>query len=205
MQYIKPDSILVKEKVEEDFNNMDEQKLIEFFNESKRDNRIVSFIRYYNKTVLDKNKIKFSEFKHQWAIQGMTREVYTYFDENYDELRKEIINDKNIENFFERHCTKVRREGAFCSKLFHTFLPKEFPPVDNPIRKHFELQNEDFITGVLTIKKGYELFIKENSRLIKLIRKVLSRREFSFLRIDELSDIRILDMYYWFKISRKYE
>jgi hypothetical protein len=38
--------------------------------------------------------------------------------------------------------------------------------------------------------------------LINLIRKILSEDKFSFLRINELSDIRILDMYFWFKLNR---
>ena len=75
--------------------------------------------------------------------------------------------------------------------------------MDNPIRKRFNLQNEDFITSVLIIKRGYELFIKENSELITVIRKILSKDKFSYLRINELSDVRILDMYYWFKENRE--
>lgn len=197
------EAIVVKETIENDFKDSNEQELEGFFDKFKNDNRTISFIEYYNRTVLDREKIKFGEFKHQWAIQGMTKEIYAYFDLNYDRLKMEIASDKNIRLFFERHCTKKRREGSFCSKLFHTILPDEFPPVDNPIRKHFGLQNSDFITAVLTIKKGYELFAKENDRLVDLIRKVLSKDKFSYLRVNELSDIRILDLYYWFKISRK--
>lgn len=81
-------------------------------------------------------------------------------------------------------------------------MPAEFPPVDNPIRKRFNVQREDFITGVLIIKRGYELYMQEHKEVIDLIRKVLSKSKFSYLRIDELSDIRILDMYYWFMEGR---
>jgi len=201
-QHLESKPILVKKKIEEDFKKFNERELERFFDKFQNDERTILFIKYYNKTALDKERIKFGEFKHQWAIQGMTKDVYNYFDRNYDELKKEIIREKNIRAFFEKYCVKKRREGSFCSKLFHTILPSEFPPVDNPIRKRFNLQNEEFITSVLIIKNGYELFIKENSKLINLIRKVLSKSKFAYLRIDELSDIRILDMYYWFKENR---
>lgn len=153
---------------------------------------------------MDKTRIKFSEFSYQWALH-LTKKFYTYFDENYDFLINEIINRKNIKDFHDRFCIDNlgKRRGSFCSKLFHTILPSEFPPVDNPIRKRFNLQNEDFITSVLVIKRGYELFTKENSELINLIRKMLLKNKFSYLRINELSDIRILDMYYWFKENRE--
>lgn len=196
------EAILVKKQIEEDFKGSTAQELENFFEQFRKDKRTLSFISYYNRTVLDKERIRFGEFKKQWAIQGMTKEIYTYFDENYDQLKGEIITKKDISSFFENYCTRDRREGSFCSKLFHTFFPSEFPPVDNPIRRRFNLKNEDFITSVLIIKKGYELFVKGNPKLINLIRKILSEDKFSFLRIDELSDIRILDMYFWFKLNR---
>jgi hypothetical protein len=55
---------------------------------------------------------------------------------------------------------------------------------------------------VLILKRGYELFITENQGILSLIRKILSKDKFSYLRVKELSDMRILDMYYWFKGNR---
>lgn len=194
---------LIKRKIEEDFEKLNEQEFETFFDKFQNDKRTLSFIEYYNKTVLDKSKVKFSEFSYQWALH-LTKKFYVYFDKNYDFLIDEIKNKKNIIDFHNRFCIDNlgKRRGSFCSKLFHTILPSEFPPVDNPIRKRFNLQNEDFITSVLIIKEGYESFIKNNPELIKLIRKVLSKDKFSYLRVDELSDIRILDMYYWFLENR---
>lgn len=196
-------AILIKTMIEEDFKNFNDPELETFFDKFRNDKRTLSFIEYYNKTILDKEKIKFSEFKSKWAIQGMTKEIYLYFDENYESLREEIVYKKDIRTFFEKHCVKKRKESSFCSKLFHTFLPSEFPPIDNPIRKKFNLNKEDFITSVLIIKRAYELFINQNPDFIKRIRIVLSKNKFAYLRINELSDIRILDMYYWFKLNRE--
>ena len=193
----------VKIQIEKDFNGLNESELKEFFKKFKDDSRTLSFLKYYNKSVLDKEKIDFGEFKSKWAIQGMTREVFNFFTENFNKLKEEIEKEKDIKTFFEKYCCTVRKESSFCSKLFHTILPDEFPPVDNPIKKKFHLQKEEFIKSVLIIKRGYQLFIKENQDKIILIKEVLSKPEFEYLRINELSDVRILDMYYWFKENRE--
>jgi hypothetical protein len=197
-------ALSVKEQIDHDLNGLSESDLYNFFSNAYAGRREISFVEYYNKTVLDKEPIKFASFKHQWAIQGMTQKVYSFFDENFNDLKKEIEEQKDIYSFFEKYCCRDRREGAFCAKLFHTVLPYQFPPVDNPIRKRFGLQNEPFIDSVMTIKKGYELFILANLEVIGLIRNVLSSKsEFSFLRVNELSDLRLLDLYYWAKESRR--
>lgn len=196
----------LRETIEEDFQNLDEQKLEAFFNKFISD-KSSSFIKYYNKTVLNKEKIDFKEFisSKNWAVRGMSRETVEYFNKNYDILKEEILKKRDILKFFKTHCYRkrkdgrIRREGSFCSKLFHTFLPHEFPPVDSHIREHFGLNDENFINDVLLVRERYQQFIKENPELIKEIRKTLSKDKFSELRIKELSDIRILDMYYWFK------
>jgi len=198
-EYIESSAISIREEMKEDLEN---ENIEGFFDKFQGDKRTLSFISYYNKTVLNKERIQFSKFTYQWALH-LSKDFYAYFDKNYDKLVKEIKKDKNIEAFFKKHCVHKRKEGSFCSKLFHTILPSEFPPVDNPIKGRFNLQNEEFITSVLIIKRGYELFIKENPRLINLIRATLLKDKFSYLRVNELSDIRILDMYYWFKENRE--
>jgi hypothetical protein len=193
----------VKDQIKKDFFTLYESDFEGFFEKFKDDKRTLSFLKFYNKTVLDKEKIDFGEFKRQWAIQGMTRKVYNSFNENYFKIKEEIQKERDIRKFFENNCCSVRREASFCSKLFHTVLPDEFPPVDNPIRRKFHLQNEEFIKCVLIIKLAYKLFIIENPDKLKLIRQLLSKPRFAYLRVKELSDIRILDMYYWFKESRE--
>jgi len=202
---IKSKALFVANKIEQDFRGLNGLELEEFFNKFKEDKRTISFLEYYNKSVLDKERIDFGEFKRQWAIQGMTKQVFNFFTANFDRLKEEIQGGKNIRAFFEKYCCEVRKEASFCSKLFHTILPDEFPPVDNPIKKKFNLQNEEFINSVLIIKEGYNLFIKENKDKINLIRNTLLKPKFAYLRINELSDIRILDMYYWFKENRESE
>jgi hypothetical protein len=191
-----------KAQIEKDFEVLNEFELEAFFKKFKEDRRTLSFLEYYNRTILDKEKIDFGEFKRQWAIQGMTKQVYNFFNDNFDRLEEEIQKERNIQQFFKKYCCTVRREVAFCSKLFHTIIPDEFPPLDNAIKKRFNLQKEEFLDSVLILKLGYKMFIEENSNKIKLIRKLLSKPKFDYLRSNELSDIRILDMYYWFKENR---
>lgn len=205
----------VKQRIEKDFSELDEQELEKFFDRFGKDERTKQFIEYYNKTVLNKEKIKFSEFNspQAWATRCSAK-FYSFFDKNYALIIKEIKTNKDITTFFKKYCfeqdtcikngKQVKKSPrTFCSKLFHTILPDEFPPVDNPIKEELGLQKEEFIKSVLIIKKGYELFIKENQDKILLIRKLLSKQKFAYLRINELSDIRILDMYYWFKLNRE--
>jgi hypothetical protein len=197
----------VKIQIQRDFNALSESDLEIFFEKFKDDKRTLSFLEYYNKTVLDKQNIDFGQFKRQWAIQGMTKKVCTFFNERFDELKEEIEKEQNVKTFFEKYCcppcTERRKEASFCSKLFHTILPDEFPPVDNPIRRKFHLQKEEFIESILIIKRGYNLFAQENPDKINLIRRLLSKPQFAYLRVNELSDIRILDMFYWFKENRE--
>lgn len=196
----------VKEKIKEDFQNLNERQLEYFFDKFISDPTF-SFIKYYNKTILDREKIDFKEFvsPKNWAIRGIDKETIEYFNKNYDKLKEEITREKDISKFFETHCYRkrkngrIRREGSFCSKLFHTFLPQEFPPVDSNIRKHFDLKDDNFIKDVLLVKEEYQQFIKKNPEIIRKIRIILSKDKFFELRAKELSDVRILDMYYWFK------
>ncbi|TET06170.1 MAG: hypothetical protein E3J83_06310 [Candidatus Atribacteria bacterium] len=202
MNYIDSKALEVKKQIEKDINTMTVEDIILLFTKSLTDNRATSFIDYYNKTVLDKETINFGEFKRQWAIQGMKKYIYQDFDNHFQEREQEIIREKDITSFYNKYCRTERNEAAFCCKLFHTILPNEFPPLDNPIRKHFKLQRNDFIESLLIVKKAYELFIRENQVKIKMIRDNLNKPRFKILRVTELSNLRLLDMYYWLKISR---
>ncbi len=193
----------IKKSLSEEFKFHGSSYHENLFSSFELDNRTLSFIKYYNRTVLDKKRINFGEFKHQWAIQGMTGEVIKYFDDNYDALRNEILQEKNIKRFYLRHCISVRKEASFCSKLFHTHLPNDFPPLDNPIRNRFNLGKEEFIKSVLIVRDAYKQFIEDNGIYIKMVRSILSDPKYSYLRASELSDIRIIDMYLWFKENRQ--
>jgi len=193
----------INKKIEEDFRNLDEKEIEKFFDNFKNDKRTLSFINYYNRTVLDKERIKFSEFSYQWALH-LPKEFYSRFDENYDFLIGEIKSKKNIKEFHNKFCIDARgkRMGSFCSKLFHSILPSEFTPLDTPIRRYFGLQKEEFIEAVMMVKEGYSLFSKEKPELINSVRELLSKDKFSYMRVKEVSDMRLLDMYYWFKENR---
>jgi len=204
---------LIEKKIKDDLNNLDEEKIESFFDEFKKD-KDFSFIEYYNKTVLDKERISFGEFVswRNFAIRGMPRTVYNYFDENYGKIIEEIKRERNIEKFFSKYCKKgnkitnsKRNEVAFCSKLFHTILPDEYPPVDSRVRERFrECRLPSGMVGVLIIKKAYKNSIKDkdNKDKLDIIKEVLSKKKFSEFRAGELSDMRILDMLYWFGIEK---
>lgn len=201
--YIELKAIAVKRQIGEDLSSITVETIEKLFSDSLKDKRVISFLNYYNKVVLDKGNIDFGEFKHQWAIQGMKKRTYQEFSNHFGERKKEIIKEKNIRDFYNKYCRTERNEAAFCCKLFHTILPNEFPPLDNPIRKYFKLHRMDFIDTVLIVKRAYELFIKDNRDKVQFMRKTLLKPKFSIIRVSEISDLRLLDMYYWLRISRK--
>lgn len=86
----------VKKQIEEDFKTLNEQELEKFFEKFKEDKRTLSCLEYYNRTVLDREKIDFGEFKRQWAIQGMTKEVFNFFNENFEKLKEEIKKERDL-------------------------------------------------------------------------------------------------------------
>lgn len=202
MNYIDSKAIEVKSRIENDIAGMTAGEFDDFFTKSLSDKRVISFTKFYNKTILDKEKFNFGEFKHQWAIQGMKKYIYQYFEDNFEKLKQEIIDEKDIINFYNKYCRKERNEASFCCKLFHTILPDEFSPLDNPIRKYFKLQRIDFMESFLIVKKAYELFIKDNKYQIQIMRDNLNKSKFKVFRITELSDLRLMDMFYWLKTSR---
>jgi len=192
----------IKIQIEKDFNALNESKL-KFFEQIKEDPRSISFLDYYNKTVLDREKIDFRKFKYNWGLQGLTGQELDIFGRDFDKLKEEIKKEKDIEKFFKNHCcppATIKRQASFCSKLFHTILPAEFPPLDDTIIQKLHLQKDVLnpIKDVLIIKRGYESFIKENKDKIVFVKTFLSKPEFAYLRINESSDIRVIDMYYHF-------
>jgi hypothetical protein len=75
--------------------------------------------------------------------------------------------------------------------------------LDNPIRNRFNLGKEEFIKRVIIVKEAYKQFIEDNGIYIKRVRAILEEPRYSYLRVSELSDIRIIDMYFWFKENRQ--
>lgn len=194
---------IVNKIIESDFQEFNDEKLEKIFDEFKEDKRTITFINYYNSIVLDHTKINFGTFKARWAIRGMTKEAYSYFDNNFIKLKQEIISRKDINTFYENHCCKKRKEAIFCCKLFHVLLPNEFPPIDNNIIKHFKLYYGNKMVSYQIIKSGYDLYLNKNKNKLEQIRKLLSKNKYSYLRTNELSNYRIIDMIYWFLLNRR--
>ena len=195
----------VKCIIENDFNSFSKKNIEALIDEFEDDkgNRTINFINYYNSIVLDHNDFNFGKFKKEWAIQGMKHKVFSKFDENFIDRKNEIMTQKDIYSFYEKYCCEDRKEFVFCCKLFHVILPDEFPPIDNNIIKHFKLNNKEKMIDYKIIKRGYDLFISKNEEKIKQIRQILSKEKYQYIRINELSNYRILDMIYWFKLARK--
>ncbi len=196
VRYIEEKAKKVKEIIEEDINSKNLNEIEDCFNCFLNDKEL-KFIKYYSSTVSGREKIKFKDFTKQWGLR-ISKKFYTNFDKEHDNRINEIREKKDIVDFYIRYC--IPKEGriqhSFCSKLFHTILPEEFPPVDSNLINRFKLKNESYILSILIIKKAYEEYIKNNEDKIDKIREILSKEKFKDLQIKKISNIRIIDMFY---------
>ena len=194
---------IVSQTIEKDFQSLIDNNFENILGKFINDKRVKCFIEYYNKIVLDHDKINFGTFKAKWAIQGMTKEVYNDFNKFfYDERKNIIIKEKDIDSFYIKCCCKKRKELIFCCKLFHVILPDLFPPIDNQIIKHFGLSNKNKIDSYKIIKRGYDLFLEKNEEKLNQIKLALTKEEYRYIRINELTNYRIIDMIYWVNLNR---
>jgi len=206
-RYIEKKAEKVKEKIEEDINSKNLSEIKDCFNYILNDKEL-KFIEYYNSTVLKGKKIDFEEFSKQWGLI-FAKDFYANFNKvfkkDYDKRINEIRKKRDIIDFYIRFC--IPKEGyiqhSFCSKLFHTILPEEFPPVDSNLINRFKLKNESYILSIFIIKKAYEEYIKNNEDKIDKIREILSKEKFKDLQIKKISNIRIIDMFYRWYIKNK--
>ena len=123
---------------------------------------------------------------------------------NYGKLTAEIKSRKDIISFYIDRCQhNDKMHGSFCSKIFHTVFPDEFPPVDSLIRKFFKLDSENLLLSILIIKQGYHDYLKSNYNKIGRIKGLKSISTFNILRLNELSYIRLIDMIIWWEQKNK--
>ena len=187
-------------RVEKDFSSFTDERIRYFFSQFFATTKAKNFVFFYNRIVLDKQPFDFGEFNNRWAIR-MSTKAREIFDTKYEELKKEIIEQKNIQTFYEKYCCNERKEAIFCCKLFHCVLPNEFPPVDNNIIAYFAhhtgLNHNDKIAAYSLIRAGYLLFLSNNKDRITKVKQALSDPKYRFLRLNESYDFRILDAIYW--------
>jgi|GEM_PF-2556742 len=199
-RYIEKKAEEVK-KILEEITPEGEKKIKDCFSYFLNNKKEMKFIDYYKKTVLEKDKINFVNFRNQWGLQRANKDFYVNFNKvfgkEYDKGISEIREKKDIVGFYVTYCMPEGEnvQGSFCSKLFHTIFPEEFPPVDRNLRNTFKLQNESFILAILIIKKGYKEYIQDNENKFKHIRDVLPNEKFNELKINKISNIRIIDMF----------
>ena len=163
------------------------------------------FINWYNNIVLNQEPFNFKQFNYQWRLH--LSDTFCNALGDYHSIKNEIKNNRDIQEFYNNHCINntrlgsTRHESSFCSKIFHTFIPNEFPPVDSYVRKSFGFNiNKSWgIDEIEIIKDGYNLYNKEYPATINLIKNVLSNNEHlnQILRPNELSNVRIIDMCFW--------
>jgi hypothetical protein len=153
-----------------------------------------------------------SGFKKNYALQYITK---TYID--YLEQNKAVIIDNITRRSFEiynqyfakaiiiqKGKVKSKRLNSFFTKLAHTINPSRFSALDNPIRLLFGLKHESFFVSYIIINGAYIKWIKNNKLLLNELRtKIKNLDTDDFLKIDSLTDLKLLDMIFWFKANKE--
>jgi len=162
--------------------------------------------RFYNTITLDKDRSEknfFQTFKSKYSLQFISNKYLSYLARNKGDIENLIETGKHVD-LFEKYfanalATKDTRKelASFYSKLLHTYCPEDYPALDNPIKKYLGLKKEGFVVSIGIIRNAYARYSSEKSSKISEIRDILKQKASEALRVDELSDQKILDMVFW--------
>jgi len=179
------------------------------------DPRSKKFQQYYFKTIKNDdyflNNKFFSEFKTQYALQGIDNK----FLKSLEKDKQLILNEIKEEDLAGLYFGKFREAkikhgngsvykdlGSFFAKLVHTFLPEKYCALDNPIKDHFGLKKESFFISFLVISVAYRDWAINNKELISNIRRrFLEADTEKFFDHDKITDLKLLDLIFWSKAN----
>lgn len=83
-------------------------------------------------------------------------------------------------------------------KLVHTFRPKEFCALDNPIKIFFGLNRESFLIAFFIISEAYKNWATENIQTLDTIRCNCKEADKEQLFNHKMiTDMKLLDLIFW--------
>lgn len=177
-----------------------------------------SFQDYYF-TILDNEELYFSstnffsQFKKQYALQGIDNDSLNKFEKEKEDILRKIREDDLATLYFEKFYKVAVKDGAgfkkknlgsFFTKLVHTFRPDEYCALDNPIKNYFGLSQESFFISFLIISSEYKKWATDNNELHNIIKEKLQQADNQgIMKFDKLTDLKLLDLIFWSKANRK--
>lgn len=158
----------------------------------------------------------FRTFKNEYSLQGIDNNFLDNLEKHKEDILKYIHDDKLVQLYFDffkkaelkqKGGTVSKELGSFFSKLVHTFRPKDYCALDNPIKnEYFKLQNESFFISFLVISAAYKQWANDNRGIIQEIRnKIKQADKKDIIKPERLTDLKLLDLIFWSKANLKKE
>jgi len=175
------------------------------------------FQDYYFKT-LDNEELFFSvsdffrQFKTMYALQGIDNKYLDRLEANKRDILKQIRADNLTQLYFEVFNKAVIKYGesfvekdlgSFFAKLVHTFRPKDYCALDNPIKNYFGLKKESFFISFFIISSEYKHWATDNKIFMQTIKDKFRSADLNqIINHNHLTDLKLLDLIFWSKANR---
>ena len=210
----------VYDRISADINNKTISKVVknDLVKSHLEDNDSARFQNYYFLT-LDNEKLYFSstdffrQFKKSYSLQGIDNNYLDRLEGQKEKILKEIRADNLAQLYFDtfnkaliKHGKGFKEKdlGSFFAKLVHTFRPKEYCALDNPIKDYFGLRKESFFIAFHIISIGYQHWAADNKSEIEMIRKEFKQADSKRnVKHNKITDLKLLDLILWSKANRK--
>ncbi|QEH40022.1 hypothetical protein [Chitinophaga sp. XS-30] len=162
------------------------------------------------KEAIEIKKKFFSDFRHLYGLQYMDSGFIHKLERKKNEIIKLIGSCpfQAYEKYFhqakitEKECVKRKNLMSFFTKLSHTIHPKRCSAMDNQIKRYFGLRKEGFFFSYCLINESYLTWIKNNRPKLAMIKDIVRNLDAeNALKISAVSDLKILDMIFWFKAN----
>ncbi len=176
-----------------------------------------SFQDYYFKT-LDNEELLlsatdfFRQFKTMYALQGIDNKYLDRLEANKRDILKHIRADNLAQLYFDVFNKAIIKHGdsfvekdlgSFFAKLVHTFRPKDYCALDNPIKNFFGLKKESFFISFFIISLEYKHWATDNKMLMQTIKDKFRFADLNqIINHDQLTDLKLLDLIFWSKANR---
>lgn len=176
-----------------------------------------SFQDYYFKTLDNEDLLLstnhfFNQFKTMYSLQGIDNKYLGRLEVQKRDILKQIRADNLAQLYFEtfnkaqiKHKDRFIEKdlGSFFAKLVHTFRPKDYCALDNPIKNYFGLKKESFFISFLIISSEYKHWATDNKVLMQTIKDKFRSADLNQkIDHDKLTDLKLLDLIFWSKANK---
>ncbi len=212
-EYIDRKKQQVKFKIDNAINKDTVEKLVlSSVNFAINDTRSKKFQQYYFETINNtenyyKDNRFFHNFKSKYALQGIDNAYLDFLEQNKQNIMLHLNDERLTELYFVYFAkAKLQRKektvnvdlGSFFAKLVHTFKPKEYCALDNPIKNYFGLEKESFYIAFKIISSEYKSWVNKNQSILSLVREQIKNIDKEEIFKDgKLADMKILDLLFW--------